>query len=785
MEFNKIIDKLVSLATSSLGKELAEKLVPDTDLNRVERAQKETSDAVAFIARRGTPPMGGIHDIRDSLKRVEIGAILNPGELLKTADVLRAVRNLKSYASNDRIKTDEDNIVSELIGCLESNKRIEDRIYMSILSEDEIADNASPTLANIRRQIRNAQESIKDKLNDIIRSSRYQKYIQEPIVTLRGDRYVIPVKQEYRTEIPGLIHDSSASGATIFIEPMAVVEANNHIRELKIKEQAEIEKILGELTGEIRGIVDSLKSNVSILGRLDFIFAKARLSLDYNCVCPVLNDEHKILIKKGRHPLLDKKTVVPIDFWIGEDFNTLVVTGPNTGGKTVTLKTVGLFTLMTQAGLHIPANEGTKMSIFKKVYADIGDEQSIEQSLSTFSSHMKNIVGILKDVDEDSLVLFDELGAGTDPTEGAALAMSILEYLRNKGSTTVATTHYSQLKAYAVTTKFVENACCEFNVETLRPTYRLLIGVPGKSNAFAISKRLGLFDDIIEKAKEFLTQDDIKFEDMLMSIEKNLNQSENEKMKAESYRLEAEKLKKELEEQKRKLAENRERLIQEARAEARKILLEARKEAEEIISKMRRLEQEVHNAQRQKEAEELRLKLKRKVDSIEETLELPLAPKNALVKPPENLKPGDSVLIVNLDQKGTVITPPDKDGEVVVQAGIMKINVHISNLKLVDEQKIVLNNSGIGKIGMSKAKSISTEIDVRGYNLEEAIESVDKYLDDAYLSGLTEVSIIHGKGTGVLRSGIQKFLKSDSRVKSFRLGKYGEGESGVTIVELR
>jgi len=531
LEFNKIIDKLVSLATSSLGKELAEKLVPDTDLNRVERAQKETSDAVAFIARRGTPPMGGIHDIRDSLKRVEIGAILNPGELLKTADVLRAVRNLKSYASNDRIKTDEDNIVSELIGCLESNKRIEDRIYMSILSEDEIADNASPTLANIRRQIRNAQESIKDKLNDIIRSSRYQKYIQEPIVTLRGDRYVIPVKQEYRTEIPGLIHDSSASGATIFIEPMAVVEANNHIRELKIKEQAEIEKILGELTGEIRGIVDSLKSNVSILGRLDFIFAKARLSLDYNCVCPVLNDEHKILIKKGRHPLLDKKTVVPIDFWIGEDFNTLVVTGPNTGGKTVTLKTVGLFTLMTQAGLHIPANEGTKMSIFKKVYADIGDEQSIEQSLSTFSSHMKNIVGILKDVDEDSLVLFDELGAGTDPTEGAALAMSILEYLRNKGSTTVATTHYSQLKAYAVTTKFVENACCEFNVETLRPTYRLLIGVPGKSNAFAISKRLGLFDDIIEKAKEFLTQDDIKFEDMLMSIEKNLNQSENEKMK--------------------------------------------------------------------------------------------------------------------------------------------------------------------------------------------------------------------------------------------------------------
>ncbi|GAE87477.1 recombination inhibitory protein MutS2 [Acetivibrio straminisolvens JCM 21531] len=656
---------------------------------------------------------------------------------------------------------------------------------MSILSEDEIADNASPTLANIRRQIRNAQESIKDRLNDIIRSSKYQKYIQEPIVTLRGDRYVIPVKQEYRSEIPGLIHDSSASGATIFIEPMAVVEANNNIRELKIKEQAEIEKILSELTEEVRGIADFLKSNVSILGLLDFIFAKSKFSLDYNCVCPVLNDEHKILIKKGRHPLLDRKTVVPTDFWIGEDFNTLVVTGPNTGGKTVTLKTVGLFTLMTQAGLHIPANEGTGMSIFKKVYADIGDEQSIEQSLSTFSSHMKNIVGILKDVDEDSLVLFDELGAGTDPTEGAALAMSILEYLRNKGSTTVATTHYSQLKVYAVTTKFVENACCEFNVETLKPTYKLLIGVPGKSNAFAISKRLGLFDDIIERAKEFLTKDDIKFEDMLMSIEKNLSQSENEKMRAESYRLEAEKLKKELELQKKRLDETREKFLQEAKAEARKILLEARREAEEIISEMKRLEQEAHNEQRQKEAEAMRLKLKRKIDSIEDILAAPLVPRNTLVKPPENLKPGDSVLIVNLNQKGTVITPPDKDGEAVVQAGIMKINVHISNLKLVDEQKSVLNSSGMGKIGVSKTKSISTEIDLRGYNLEEAIESVDKYLDDAFISGLKEVSVIHGKGTGILRSGIQKYLKSDPRVKSFRLGKYGEGESGVTIVELK
>lgn len=785
LEFDKIIKSLVSLTASPLGKELALELLPETDIKKVQRALMETSDGVTFIARRGSPPMGGIHDIRDSLRRVEIGSVLSMGELLKTAGVLRAVRNLKGYANDDRIQTEDENSVNQIIRCLESNKRIEDKIYMSILSEEEVADNASPTLANVRRQIRNAQESIKDRLNDILRSSKYQKYMQESIVTLRGDRYVIPVKQEYRSEIPGLIHDSSASGATIFIEPMAVVEANNNIRELKIKEQAEIERILQELTQDVGGIVVALKSNVSLLGKLDFIFAKSRLSLDYNCVCPELNDEHKILIKKGRHPLLDKKAVVPTDFWIGEDFSTLVVTGPNTGGKTVTLKTVGLFALMTQAGLHIPANDGTRMSIFKKVYADIGDEQSIEQSLSTFSSHMKNIVEILNGVDKDSLVLFDELGAGTDPTEGAALAMSILEYLRNRGSTTVATTHYSQLKVYAVTTEFVENACCEFNVETLRPTYKLLIGVPGKSNAFAISKRLGLLDDIIERAKEFLTKDDIKFEDMLMSIEKNLSQSESEKMRAESYRLEAQKLKKELEQQKKRLDENKDKFMQEAKAEARKILVEARREAEEVILEMRRLEQEVHNTQRHKEAEGIRLKLKRKVDSIEDALASPLIPKNTLIKPPENLKPGDSVMIVNLNQKGTIIAPPDKDGEAIVQAGIMKINIHISNLRLVDEQKSVINKSGIGKIATSKAKSITTEIDLRGCNLEEAIESVDKYLDDASISGLGEVSIIHGKGTGALRSGIQKYLKSNSRVKSFRLGKYGEGESGVTIVELK
>ena len=785
LEFDKIISKLVSLASSNLGKDLAKDLMPDTDFNRVKELLKETSDGVSFVARRGDPPLGGIRDIRDGIKRAEVGSVLSPGELLKISGVLRAVRNMKNYVSKDRIETEEDNIVRELISLLETNRPLEDRINMSIISEEEIADTASPTLNNIRRQIRNAQESIKNKLNEIIKSSKYQKYMQESIVTMRGDRYVIPVKQEYRSEFPGLVHDSSASGATIFIEPMAVVEANNSIKELRIKEQAEIERILREITEEVAGMGEGLKSNVSLLTKLDFIFAKAKLSLDYKCICPRINNERKIVIKKGRHPLLDVKTVVPIDFWIGEDFDTLVVTGPNTGGKTVTLKTVGLFTLMMQAGLHVPANEGTSLSVFNKVYADIGDEQSIEQSLSTFSSHMKNIVNILDNVDDNSLVLFDELGAGTDPTEGAALAMSILENIRNRGAITVATTHYSQLKVYALTTKYVENACCEFNVETLQPTYRLLIGVPGKSNAFAISKRLGLREDVIERAKEFLTREDIKFEDMLQSIEKNLNQTESEKQMAQRYRLEAEKLKKEIEEKKEKLNKSREQLIKEAREEARKILLEAKRESEEIISEMKRLEKESQNDLRQKKAEEMRLKLKNKVDDVEEKLSSELIKRNKSSKPPKNLKPGDTVLIVNLNKKATVIAPPDKDGEVLVQAGIMKINVHISTLELVDEQKSEMRRSGMSEIGASKAKNISTEIDLRGYNLDEALDKVDKYLDDAIIAGLREVSIIHGKGTGVLRSGIQKYLKSNPRLKSFRLGRYGEGESGVTIVELK
>lgn len=784
LEFDKIVKILSGLTSSSLGRELAEEIVPQTEYRKVAEGLKETSDGSAYIARRGSPPMGGIHDIRGSLKRVDVGAVLSPGELLRIADTLRAVRNLKNYSSEGTI-SDEGNTVSELIRCLQGNRRIEDKITLSILNEEEIADSASGTLSTIRRQIRSEQDSIRDKLNEIIKSSKYQKYMQDAIVTMRGDRYVVPVKQEFRNEVPGLMHDSSASGSTIFIEPMSVVEANNKIKQLRIKEQLEIDRILQELTANVAEILEDLQANVSILAKLDLIFAKGRLSLDYNCVCPKLNDSRKIVIKRGRHPLLDKKTVVPTDFWIGDEFKTLVITGPNTGGKTVTLKTVGLFTLMAQAGLHIPAADGTEICIFEKVFADIGDEQSIEQSLSTFSSHMRNIVRILQEAGESSLVLFDELGAGTDPTEGAALAMSILECLHQMGAIAVATTHYSELKVYALSTKGVENACCEFDVETLKPTYKLLIGVPGKSNAFAISRRLGLTDDVLDRAKEFLTQEDIEFEDVLLSIEKNRSETERDRTAAKVLRTEVETLKRELEEQKRRFETQKEKLTREAREEAKKIIQQAKLESEELLEQMRRIQQENERSERERAAEEIRLKLKSKINSLEESLAESVMPKKGYVKPPENLKPGDSVLIVNLNQKGVVVTPPGKDGEAVIQAGIMKINVHITNLKLINEQTQEVHRTGAGRIGSSKSGHISLEVDLRGMNLDDATETVDKYLDDASIAGLNEVMVIHGKGTGVLRSGIHQFLKRHHHVKSFRLGKYGEGESGVTVVELK
>jgi len=786
LEFDKIKSKLAGLCASELGKELAEELMPKSELSAVSGMLKETSDATDFILRRGSPPIGGLHDIRGSLKRVEIGAVLNPGELLRIADTLRAARNMKNYSSIvDAKGAEEANSISGLIASLTPDRRLEDKIGMAIVSEEEISDGASTTLSNIRRQIKEQQNSIREKLNSMMHSSKYQKLMQESIVTIRGDRYVIPVKAECRSEVPGLIHDSSASGATVYVEPMAVVEANNSIKQLKNKEQIEIERILHELSADVADISESLKTNMTIFAELDFAFAKAKLSLDYKCVCPQLNREKRINIKKGRHPLLDQSSVVPINLWAGERFATLVVTGPNTGGKTVTLKTLGLFTLMAQAGLHVPAAEGTELSIFNKIFADIGDEQSIEQSLSTFSSHMKNIVRILSEADDRSLVLFDELGAGTDPTEGAALAMAILERLHGLGAITVATTHYSELKVYALTTEGVENACCEFDVETLRPTYNLLIGVPGKSNAFAISRRLGLQAGVLERATEFLSGEEIKFEDVLMKIEKNKAESEKERIQAESYRLEIEGLKKELENQKFKLDAQRDKLLREAREEARRILLDAKQDVEGMLDEMKRAAREQDEALRNKAAEEVRTRLRSNIGELEGSISESLFQRQGFIKPPENLKPGDSVMIVNLNQKGTVVMPPDKDGEAVIQAGIMKINVHVTNLKLIDEQAAEIKKAGAGRIGISKAMSVTTQSDIRGMNVEEAVQVLGKFLDDASIAGLSEVTIVHGKGTGMLRNGVQRYLKTNAHVKSYRLGTYGEGESGVTIVELK
>jgi len=784
LEYNKIIEKLITLSVTKLGKDLSRNLLPDTDIIKVIERQRETTDALEFIFKKGIPPLGGINDISSNIKKAEIGAILSPGELLQIGGVLRASSNLLRHLKDDKM-ADSENSLYALISTLQTNKSLENDIEVAIESEEELSDNASPALFNIRRQIRNSQGSIKEKLNNIIKSSKYQKFMQDALITIRGDRYVVPVKQEYRTEIPGLIHDSSASGQTLFVEPMAVVEVNNEIKGLKIKEQKEIERILSKLTSAVCDFIDELKTNISILSQIDFVVGKAKLSMEFNSISPNINNKGIINIKKGRHPLIDKENVVPIDFWIGDTFSSLIITGPNTGGKTVTLKTVGLFSLMVQAGLHIPAENGTEISVFDDIYADIGDEQSIEQSLSTFSSHMRNIVEILDKADRQSLVLFDELGAGTDPTEGAALAIGILEYLSENGIRTVATTHYSELKIYALDKDYVENACCEFDVQTLKPTYKLLIGVPGKSNAFAISRRLGLSDYVLGKSKDVLTKENIKFEDILINIEENRSKSEREKQEAEINRKKIENLRRELEEQKNKFKKQKEILLKEAKEEAKKIIEEAKYNTEEIIENLNKIRREKDQLNSLREAEKVKLSFKKKIDEIDSDLnKLQFRKKNS-VKRIEKLEIGDNVYLVNLDQNGIVNKLPNKNGEVTVQVGIMQINVHISNLELIE----VNNKKEYKKIHTfykkSKASNVTNEIDLRGLALDEAVENVDKYLDDVSIADLHEVTIIHGKGTGVLRSGIQDFLKRHPHVKSFRPGKYGEGETGVTVVEIK
>lgn len=788
LEFDKILNKMAEYTGNDAVKQRILDLMPATDLGEAEAMQQQTSEAVKLILRYGEPQNMTVPHVVPSLRRCAMGAVLSPKELLDIARVLSIARGVKRYLGS--ADAEEFPVLGALEQSLTAVKQLEEQLYMCILSEEEIADGASGELASIRRKMRNMQGKIKDMLDAMIRSSRYQKYLQDPIVTMRGDRYVIPVRAEYRAEVPGVVHDTSSSGATLFVEPMSVVNANNEIRDLRAKEQAEIERILAALSAEVSEYQGEIEADYETLCELDFIFCKGKLSADMGASEPLLNDKGRIYLKKARHPLIARRSVVANDIYLGGDFDTLVITGPNTGGKTVTLKTLGLFCLMAAAGLHIPANDNSSVAVFDSIWADIGDEQSIEQSLSTFSSHMKNIVNIVNKAGKNSLVLFDELGAGTDPVEGAALAVSILEFLRLAGANTAATTHYSELKLYALSTPGVCNASCEFDVKTLQPTYKLLIGVPGKSNAFAISQRLGLDERIIERARSLMSEDNVRFEDLITDLHESKRVAEEEAQKAQRLRQEADALKEKIEEQKQTLEQRRQKLLDEARREAKRIIIDAKDESAKVIKELNELKKNVQNENIGKTIEEARAKLRAKESGIDESFSGVIRPK-AQQNAPKSVKVGDVVEIVSLGQSGEVLKPQDADGNVLVQAGAMKIKVKLADLRLVPKAKKEQSQKGKKKdarsfVGyVSKKADVKTEIDLRGMTLEEALLDADRFLDDAYMAGLNQVSIIHGKGTGVLRAGIADMLRRHRLVKSFRLGRYGEGETGVTIVELK
>ncbi len=778
LEFDKIRNKLTDFATTSMGKKYCNELAPITDVEAINKALVETEEAKTVLYYSGANPMFPFTDISDNVSLAQKGACLSTRSLLNVASCLRASRSVYKALITDKDNTPN---ISKLASGLTLLVNLEQNITESILGEDELADNASTELANIRRKLRHANSRIKDKLNSLIKSPAYQKYLQDPIITIRQDRFVVPVKQEYRANVPGLIHDQSSSGATLFIEPMVVVEINNDIKQLLGEERIEIERILQMFSDEVGSHAEELKENVRILIKIDFNFAKASFARSINAILPKINTRGYINIVRGRHPLLNPDTVVPINLWLGEDFTSLVVTGPNTGGKTVTLKTVGLFTLMMQSGLHVPADEGTELAIFNNVYADIGDEQSIEQSLSTFSSHMKNIVEILKGVSNKDLVLFDELGAGTDPTEGAALAQSILSKLLESNIRTLATTHYSELKSYALSTPGIENASVEFNIETLSPTFRLSIGIPGKSNAFEISKKLGLSEDIINSAKELLSSETVKFEDVISNAEYHRQIAEKERAIAEEVRKETIQLRDEAERLRKKTEESRANTTRKAKEEAKRIMLDAKHKADEILSDLKKMKNQANLPHHEI------LKLQKSLNDNLDSLSADLVAKNdEAFMPPKELSVGDRVLIVNLNTEADVLSPPDSKGEVQLKAGIMKLKAHISQLKKLKnsetpQQKTSIN---IKRDGSSK-QSLSLEVDVRGMALDEATVEVDSYLYQALMVGYKEVYIIHGKGTGVLKAGISKHLKNQKHVKSFRLGRYGEGEDGVTVVTLK
>lgn len=784
LEYNKVIEIVANFAYSDMGKEKILSLVPMSDIEEIEEALRETSEAVSTILQKGRIPLDGFQDINNALRKARIGSILTPGDLLKIAQVLKVTERVKDYIREEGKHEHSCPIIKGLTELLVELPGLTKDIFNIVVSDDEICDHASPELFKIRKQINQKHNAIRDKLSHIVGSVHYQKYLQENIITIRGDRYVIPVKQEYRGNIQGLIHDQSSSGATLFIEPMSVVEMNNELKTLKIKEEQEIERILANYTIIVGNNYDAIYKNYQVLIKLDVIFAKGNYSIENHATKPKLNDQGYINLRRARHPLIPKNEVVASDIYLGKDFDTLVITGPNTGGKTVTLKTIGLLCLMALAGFHIPVEEHSEVAVYNNIYADIGDEQSIEQSLSTFSSHMKNIIDILEKADDNSLVLFDELGAGTDPTEGVALAMAILDYLRMKGIKTVATTHYSELKEYALSMDRVENASVEFDVGTLKPTYKLLIGIPGKSNAFEISKRLGLSDSIIASAKKYVSLEDIRFEDILIDIDKKRKQIEENQLAAHSARLDAEILLKNVMEKEAKLEVEKDRILTKAKEEALSIIKDAKRQAEGVIDELKRIEME-ESHERNRRIELNRGKLKGYQEKLEVDLSISTMPRNSF-SPPKELRPGDPVHIVTLNQKGYVLSAPNDKQEVQVQAGIMKINVHISNLSKIQEDEDPMKDQlkRYSKC-INKSIDINAQLDLRGKLADESVLLTDKYLDDAYLANLKTVTIIHGKGAGILRKNIHNLLKKHIHVKEYRIGNFNEGGDGVTIVTLK
>lgn len=783
LEYNKIIDLLKEHASSEAGKIRCQSLKPMINLDAINSAQEQTAAAFTRLVKKGRLSFSGCHPVEDSLMRLEVGSALGNSELLRICKLCETANRAKTYGRHDTIE--------ELADCLDSYFEqltpltpLTNEIRRCIIDEDEISDDASSNLRQIRRNISQINDKVHSTLNSLVNGS-LRSYLQDPIITMRGDRYCIPVKAEYRSQVNGLIHDQSATGSTLFMEPMAVVKLNNDLKELYAKEQEEIQVILAKLSVETAEYIHEIRTNYEILGELDFIFAKGNLALSMNASKPSFNTNGYIHIRAGRHPLLDKKKVVPITIYLGDEFDLLIVTGPNTGGKTVSLKTVGLFTLMGQAGLHIPALDRSQLAVFENVFADIGDEQSIEQSLSTFSSHMTNIVSFLNKVTTNSLVLFDELGAGTDPTEGAALAIAILSHLHERGIRTMATTHYSELKVFALSTKGVENACCEFDVETLRPTYRLLIGVPGKSNAFAISGKLGLPDYIIENAKARLSEQDESFEDLLTDLENSRRTIEKEQAEIATYRREIELLKQELHTKRERLDERSEKIINDAKEKANAILREAKDVADETMKQFRKFGKEnISAAELEKERERLRQTMAKTQSSVKLEVKKP-----AKQHKPSDFHLGDSVKVHSLNLTGTVSSLPDAKGNLFVQMGILRSQVHLSDLSINREPLTATERqrqrTSAGKIKMSKSMSVSTEINLLGKTVDEALAELDKYLDDAYMAHLTSVRVVHGKGTGALRAGVHNYLKRQKHVKSYRLGAFGEGDAGVTIVEFK